>query len=255
MEVKIVKDTTLTLRNAGEVCMLVCLVFLAKEGAHWLKVFWKWGPGTVTLSHSQELRETAGQQEMALTTFFFLRRKQRCLRYGPLTLAGGSDKTSSLGCPMHAAAPAEYKDTPLGSCWVQMRKDQCCVATSTHILPELQEMVWLTCQVISCINLKLVFRLDSVNPIHVWKCPSRWKGRASKLQDTKFPSDWWWAMPCFSLFFLHKRLERKSKCYIGLLKLTFTCCFLFSTNPRPPVTPLLVWTLLSITKDYHVYFT
>lgn len=73
---------------------------------------------SLIFSHSQELRGTAGQQEMALTAFFFLRRKQRCLRYTLPTLAGGSDKTGSLGRPTHGAVPAEYKDTPLGCCWV-----------------------------------------------------------------------------------------------------------------------------------------
>lgn len=115
MEMETVKDAALSLCNAGEV---VCLVFLAKEEPHWLKLFWKWSPRTVIFSHSQELWGTAGQQEMALTAFFFLRRKQRCLRYALPALAGGSDKTGSLGRPMHGAVPAEYKDTPLGCCWV-----------------------------------------------------------------------------------------------------------------------------------------
>lgn len=117
-----------------------------------IKFFWKWGPRTAMLSNSlaqqKKKKKSSRSTGNGLNYFFFLRRKQRCLRYGPPTLAGGSDKTSSLGCPTHAALPAEYKDTPLGSCWVLMRKDQCCVATSTYILAEFQEMVWLTCQVI-----------------------------------------------------------------------------------------------------------
>jgi len=63
----------------------------------------------------------AGQQENSLRWFFFfLRREKRCLRYGPPSQAGGSDKDRRprwrQTCPglSHGAMPGENKDALQG---------------------------------------------------------------------------------------------------------------------------------------------
>lgn len=146
MERKTVKDTALGLRNAGEVWMLVCLVFLAKEERHWQKFFWKLGPKEQSCCHTPEsceeqqvnrkwpelLSSSPGGSKDAWDT---VHPHWQVVLIKPVVWA----VPRTLLCPLSTKIPCWEA---VGSKWGRIS------AAWQLLLTSFQEMVWLTCQVI-----------------------------------------------------------------------------------------------------------